>query len=204
MRPFVLILLLAVLALPSGAARAGDGGTAPDPTLDAGVGAMVPKVAVPSLDLGDLGVPSAGGLSADRPAAPQATGPTKVTFAAGDLRLARRFAVAAGGGCSARGALQGFRLDGFPGTVTPFETCLRLSASAGVVAHLEARILDPSGHDVADADGEVSFAHAGKTQDFVIAWRGFPARHPGTYRLEVTLGGRDAGHFPIVVAGTHR
>ncbi len=206
MRPTVLVLAAFVLALgPVDAARAGDGGTSARDGGPAASDDVTPKVDVPTLDLGGLGVPSAGGL-AGGPAAPRAkpTGPSKTTFGATDLRLARRFDAVAGGGCRARASLKGFRLDTFPGTVAPFETCLRLSATAGVVAHLEARILDPAGHPIATADGEVSFARAGKTQDFVIAWRGFPARHPGTYRLEVSLGGRGTGSFPIAVARAHR
>ncbi|MDF1563960.1 MAG: hypothetical protein P1V51_13005 [Deltaproteobacteria bacterium] len=145
----------------------------------------------PKLELDKPDTESLGDIEMEGKAAPKTPGmaaPTKVTYAVESAALGRGFKIKnKKTGCVAKAALKGFTLEKIPGPTGPFQTCLRLSASDGVVAAIEARIVGPGGIELADASGEVSFARSGKTMDFVIDWTGFVARAPGVHKLEVVL-----------------
>ncbi len=113
--------------------------------------------------------------------------PTKVLYAVEAIALGKGFRIRKKTGCVAKVKLKGFTLEQIPGPTGPFQSCLHLTATEGVVAGIKARIVGPGGLEVADASGEVSFARSGLNMDFVIDWTGFVARAPGTHRLEIEL-----------------
>lgn len=201
--PILGAALLLSLGLAAEAA-AGDGGTkAPAEKADT---LTPPRLEVPKLEVPRLDVPQAdlgtAGLSTGRKADSAGAGPTAVHFTIDAAHLARSFRTGRDGACVADGPLDGFRLPGVPATVEAFETCVRVTASAGVVSTLEARILDPAGREVASASGEVSFAGRSRTVDYVISWTGFPAPRTGRYLLVLRLGGDTVREFPIRVEGS--
>lgn len=151
------------------------------------------------LDLPSFDVPTTGDLEDGRTSQAQGKGPTKVAYAIEAVKHAKSFRVGREGACEPQGAIESFKVPTFPATVEAFETCLRLKASSGVVASIEARILDPQGKEVASAGGEVSFARKSNTIDYVISWIGFPARSGGQYKMVVRVGGETSRELTLPV-----
>lgn len=162
----------------------------------------VPKFEMPALDLPEMDVPKLDGVEAPKaegPGAPQA--PTAVTFTVGDITLAKGFRTGKRGACIARRKIDRFDVDQLPTHIAPFRTCVRLTSTEGVVATVKARIEDPTGREVANAAGEVSFARRGKEIDYLIDWVGFTAKHPGKYILSIQLGEDARGQIELEVKG---
>ena len=204
-RPFArprTVLALCLSLCVVGAAAADDGAGARGEKDATKQETAPPELTLPKLDLPKLDLPDTNDLSAGRRADEAEKGPTKVHYAIESVRHAHAFRTGRSGACEPVGALEGFRLASVPSNVEAFATCLRVKATAGVVATLDARIYDPAGREVAHASGEISFARRSNTVDYVVSWIGFPAKMLGRYEMVLRVGGETVRKVALPVEGT--